>query len=276
MTATPDHDALRYALAYVRRGWSVIPVRPRGKRPLIPWGAQQHRCADEAEVERWFERSPGANVGIVTGQVSGLAVLDVDVLHRGDESLRELERLHGPLPRTIEAATGGGGRHVYFAHPGSLVHNQVGLAPGIDLRGDGGFVVAPPSIHPLGRHYEWTHPPDQTPLAPMPPWLLRLIQRREGRAGHSLAHWRRLTGAGAEEGERNNTIASLAGHLLWHGVDPAVALELLRCWNATRCRPPLPEDEVARTVESIVRLHLREHGDGGECDESAAPPDRRG
>lgn len=267
----PD-DALTCALAYVERGWSVIPVRPGGKRPLIPWGAHQRRCADEAEVRRWFRRWPGANVGIVTGVISSLAVLDVDARHGGAPSLAELERAHAPMPPTVAAATGGGGSHLYFAHPGGLLHSQVGLAPGIDLRADGGFVVAPPSIHPSGRRYEWSRSPDRTPLAPMPPWLLRLVRGRGGRSGHPIAHWRRLTRAGAREGERNNSIASLAGHLLWHGVDPAVVLDLLLCWNATRCRPPLADDEVARTVDSIVRLHLQERDDAGETGDDAPRP----
>jgi hypothetical protein len=260
------------ALAYLGRGWSVIPVGPRDKRPMVPWGAFQHRYADEAEIREWFQRWPAANIGIVTGIISRLAVLDVDARHGGDTSLMELERAHAPLPHTIEARTGGGGRHVYFAHPGGLVHNQVGLAPGIDLRADGGFVVAPPSVHPSGRCYEWSHPPDETPLAPMPPWLLRRVRRGADRAGHPLAHWRQLLRAGVQEGERNNSIASLAGHLLWHGVDPAVSLELLLCWNATRCHPPLALDEVVRTVESIVRLHVHGRADAEEPAGGAGPP----
>lgn len=272
MAPREPRDALTSALTYVRRGWSVIPVWPRDKRPSIPWGAHQRRCADEAEVREWFQRWPEANVGIVTGAVSSLVVLDVDARHGGDDSLAKLERAHGPLPHTIEAATGGGGRHMYFAHPGGgLVHNQVGLAAGIDLRADGGFVVAPPSIHPSGRRYEWSHPPDETPLASMPSWLLRVVRRRGARLGHPIAHWRRLLSTGVEEGARNTSVASLAGHLLWHGVDPAVALELLLCWNATRCRPPLSPSEVARTVESIVGLHLQERRDGRAPGDDAPP-----
>jgi hypothetical protein len=83
-----------------------------------------------------------------------------------------------------------------------------------------------------------------------------------GRRGHSLSHWRRLLREGVAEGERNNSIASLAGHLLWHGVDAEVATELLLTWNAVRCRPPLDADEVVRTVASITRLH-----EEGESDE---------
>ncbi len=262
MTLRPEREALDSALAYVRRGWSVIPLWPREKRPLIPWARYQHGRADATEIREWFHRWPAANLGIVTGAVSSLVVLDVDPLHGGDESLRALEEAHGVLPRTIAAITGGGGRHIYFAHPGGLVPNKVGLATGIDLRGDGGFVVAPPSIHPSGRRYAW-RAPDVPALAPMPPWLLQLVLESGYRPGHTLAHWRRLVNQGVAEGERNTSVASLVGHLLWHGIDPTVVLDLLLCWNATRCRPPLPEDEVARTVESIMRLHVRNREDAG-------------
>jgi hypothetical protein len=245
------------ALAYARRGWSVIPLWPREKRPLIPWAPYQHHRPEEAEIREWFRRWPSANVGIVTGAVSSLVVVDVDPLHGGDDRLRALEEAHGPLPDTIKATTGGGGLHVYFAHPGGIVHNKVGLVAGIDLRGDGGFVVAPPSVHPSGRRYAWLVPDlaEHARPAPMPRWLLHFVRERGYRPGHTLAHWRRLVKEGIPEGERNNSVASLAGHLFWRGIDPEVILDLLLCWNASRCRPPLSEDEVARTVESIMRLH---------------------
>lgn len=255
------------ALAYARRGWSVVPLVPRGKHPLVRWLPHQETRADEAEIRGWFERWPEANVGVVTGAVSGLVVLDVDPQHGGADSLAELERSHGALPRTLEAATGGGGRHLYFRHPGRIVHNKVGLAPGIDLRADGGLIVCPPSIHPSGRRYAWAGVggPERVLAAPLPPWLLRLATEAPGAGGHPLAHWRQLVKDGVAEGARNNTLASFAGHLLWHGVDPKVVLDLLLCWNRMRCRPPLPDDEVAGVVDSITRLHLREReAEGGD------------
>jgi len=191
----------------------------------------------------------------MAGAVSNLVVLDVDARHGGEESLAALVRAHGVLPRTIEAETGGGGRHLYFAHPGGVVPNRAGLAPGLDLRGDGGMVVAPPSLHASGRRYRWKRPPEQSPLAPIPEWLLRMARPAGPRTGHPLAHWRRLVREGVAEGARNSTIASLAGHLLWHGVDTQVVLELLRAWNRARCRPPLEDEEVARVVESNARRH---------------------
>ena len=93
---------LEAALGYLRRGWSAIPIEPRGKRPLVAWLEFQDRAATPAEVEEWFARWPEANVGIVTGHVSGLVVLDVDPAHGGADSLARLEAAHGPLAATVE------------------------------------------------------------------------------------------------------------------------------------------------------------------------------
>jgi hypothetical protein len=161
------------ALDYLARGWSVIPIREREKRPAVAWKAYQEKHVTESTLHEWFRRSPDFNVGIVTGALSGLVVLDVDPRHGGKESLRKLEREHGALPRTIEAITGGGGRHVYFSHPGRVTRNRTNIEPGIDLRGDGGCIVAPPSIHPSGKRYRWKkdHAPGELELAPLPDWL---------------------------------------------------------------------------------------------------------
>lgn len=138
-----------------------------------------------------------------------------------------------------------------------MVHNRVGIEHGIDLRGDGGYVVAPPSLHPAGGPYRWIlgREPSTVEPAVLPAWLHRRLGLPAPRSAHPLAYWRALVREGVEEGERNNTLAWLAGHLLRHGIDPVVALDLLLSWNAARCRPPLPENEVAKVVESITRLH---------------------
>lgn len=252
-------DTLATARAYAARGWSVIPFEPQGKRPALAWLEFQKRCATVEEIDRWFRHRRDANVGIVMGVVSDVVVLDIDSGHGGADSLRELENERGPLPVTVEAITGGGGRHLYFAHPGGTVPNRVGLAPGIDVRGDGGCVVAPPSLHASGRRYTWARgrAPGEAPIAPMPHWLLAYVRPERAHPGHSPAHWRELVRSNIEQGMRNNALASLAGHLLWHGIDPEVALELLLGWNRMRCRPPLADDEVAAVVESITHLHGR-------------------
>ncbi|HYM01447.1 MAG TPA: bifunctional DNA primase/polymerase [Stellaceae bacterium] len=242
---------------YMRRGWSVIPLRPASKLPAIRWDRHQRAHADEAAVQDWVRRWPDLNIGIVTGAVSGLVVVDIDRRHDGVESLAALERLYGPLPSTVEAVTGGGGRHLYFAAPPTGLRNRAGVAAGVDLRGEGGMVVAPPSIHPSGGRYRWRpgHEPGALPLAVLPHWLIRLAGDRPAGQGHGLAHWRALVREGVEEGRRNNTIASFAGHLLWHGVDAEIVLELMLCWNRQRCRPPLDDGEVAQVVASITHLH---------------------
>ncbi len=248
------------AFDYLRRGWSVIPLRPRAKLPIVPWEEYQHRRAGEAELAEWFRRWPQANLGVVTGMISNLAVLDIDPRHGGEDSLHRLEEANGSLPPTVEAETGGGGHHFYFALPAASVRNRAALAPGVDLRAEGGMVVVPPSCHPSGRLYRWLPGRDPAAVMPaaMPDWLVRLARGGDQPRGHSAAYWRDLVQAGVGEGARNTTIASLAGHLLWHGVDPEVATEFLLCWNRVRCRPPLPDDEVARVAQSITRLHQRE------------------
>ena len=245
------------ALHYAEYHWSVIPIRAYDKRPLIKWQEFQQRRASEAEINEWYQRGTNANGGIVTGKGSGIVVLDIDFQHGGDKSLATWEQQHGPLPRTVEVKSGGGGRHLYFKHPGGVVHNKVGLAPGIDLRGDGGCIVAPPSSHPSGNAYLWLigHGPGEIPIAELPSWLLTLVTGKGQTAGHTIQYWQQLVRTGVTKGARNDTIASLAGHLLWHGVDGDVVQELLLCWNRIRCQPPLVDEEVIRTMQSITRLH---------------------
>ena len=249
---------LAAALDYLARGWSVVPVVPRAKRPMVPWRAFQKRRPREDEVRKWFTRWPDANVSVVTGALSGLVVLDVDPRHGGAQALAAIETRHGALPQTVESVTGGGGRHVYFAHPGGEVRNRVGLAPGIDLRGDGGTIVAPPSIHPSGNPYRWRagHGPAEMAPAPLPAWLL--APRFAGRAAGGGADWcRALFAHPLEGGARQAVLAAYARHLLAHDVDPDVALELLLAWNHARARPPLADGEI------IAALRRAEAAGGG-------------
>ncbi len=199
MTESVHDSLLPAALVYIQRfKWPVFPVhginaaggctcgkadckRP-GKHPvgkLVPEGLKD-ASLDPAVVTEWWRQAPYANIGVPTGWVSGLAVLDVDSAKEGDDSLYDLERRFSPLPVTPQVLTGGGGFHYLFAHPGEgiRIRNSVeGLGPGLDVRGDGGYIIAAPSRHVSGRTYEWElsrHIKD-TPLAPVPPWLLERI-----------------------------------------------------------------------------------------------------
>ena len=113
-----------------------------------------------------------------------------------------------------------------------------------------------------GSSETWTDTPgiSRSPFRTLPESLHRILGGGGAGQGHPLSYWRSLVREGVEEGQRNTTIASFAGHLFWRGIDPEVALELLLAWNRVACRPPLSDDEVARTVDNIARLHAREHG----------------
>lgn len=239
------------AEAYVALGWSPIPLRA-DKRPWVPWEAYQRRRAAPEEIEAWRRRFRPLNVGIVTGAISGLVVLDSDG-ERGDASLAGKHLPPTPTVRT------GKGIHRYYRHPGHPVPNAVGLLPGVDLRGDGGYVVAPPSMHPSGRRYEWVQglSPWDLPPAPMPEWLRQALRPPDLRPPRPPEWWRRFVADGAVEGTRNNSVARLAGHLLRRGVDPFVVLELCLAWNQARCRPPLDAEEVACVVNSIAGRERR-------------------
>lgn len=182
MTTPTPPDNLHAALTYARRGWRVVPVPPGSKVPTITaW--QKEGTTDEARIRHWWTTAPDHGIGIVCGEASGLWVLDVDVAgdKAGDETLAELIDAHGPLPDTYEVVTGSGGRHIYLKWPqGQIIRNSASgaLGPGLDVRGEGGFVVAPPSLHASGRRYE-VEASAPTHIAPAPAWLLGLLAARD-------------------------------------------------------------------------------------------------
>lgn len=160
LKAQASSASLEAALGYRRRGWSVIPAG-KDKRPLISWEPYQHRLPTEEEVKSWYKQWPWAGVGVVCGRISGLIVLDIDPRHQGDETLLQWTEKGWRLPPCPTVKTGGGGCHFYLAHPGGEIPTIPALAPGIDLKAEGSYVIAPPSIHPSGNEYTWY--PDASP-----------------------------------------------------------------------------------------------------------------
>lgn len=145
-------------------GFAVFPVSNpvsgdanSGKKPLVRW--KDEATTDIEKISKWWQRWPNANIGIKTGPDSGIFVLDIDVGEGkvGLESLQALESKIGPLNPALIARTGGGGLHLFFAYPqdGHVPNSAGRIAPNIDVRGDGGYVVAPPSQHQSGKFYEW-------------------------------------------------------------------------------------------------------------------------
>lgn len=253
------------ALRYTTRGWLVIPLHsPSGKgcscgRSECESPAKHPRTfhglkdasREPATIREWWSRWPDANIGIVTGPDSGIFVLDVDG-KQGEESLIDLMGRYGPLPDTLTVRTGGGGQHLYFLwSEGADVRNsQKKIAPGLDIRGRGGYVVAEPSVHKSGQPYEVTN---STSPALCPGWLVSLIQqpqaaqtRQSGPAAAALAT------APIRKGARTPTLFKTAGKLRAEGVPLEAITETLLTLNKS-FDPPLDEKRVIATAQGITR-----------------------
>ena len=160
--------ATTYASRY---GWRVFPVAAMGKVPLTKDGFKS-ATSDLDQIAEWWERWPEANLGIATGPLSGVWVLDVDDLDGLDSMVAE----HGELPHTLTAQTGSGGQHWWFTHPDEQIANRAGFWPGLDVRGEGGYVVVPPSLHPNGNAYVWLT--SGVKPVPAPDWLVDMVSRK--------------------------------------------------------------------------------------------------
>lgn len=273
---------LQAALQYQEKGLSVIPVNPpirdengkdNGKKPLIKWEEFQKRIAEPKEIEEWFKRWPDSRVGIVTGEVSGLDVVDVDTKQGEDKLIEalgeELSTFNPPM-----ASTPRGGKHLYVQASGE--GNKTGFLPGVDYRGEGGYILAPPSIGLDGTRYEW-HPGASLfdlPLAEMPRALAYLFnslyKHRGGHGGQPSSDLSRLPLTSVDllnfdQGNRDNTLFHIANCLAKGGM-PAKEIELLLALIASKiCSPPFPEKEIPVKVQSALkRMESQERNVAGD------------
>ena len=260
---------LQAALGYADRGWPVLPLygvrdegcscgatdcTAAGKHPAIASGTDHTAASTDHEViAGWFRNQPDRNVGLVTGARSDLIVIDVDVPGpnggaNGLATLAELDQRHGALPKTRTHLSGGGGHHLLFRHPGGgRIPSRAGsLGPGVDVKADGGYVVAPPSSHASGNTYKLTHDRE---LAKLPAAWLTLLRGRPSEPAAAAAH----AATPIPEGTRNVTLTRLAGSIRRAGFsEQAIAAALLET-NQERCRPPLQEPEVRLIAKSIAK-----------------------
>lgn len=196
-SADRNWTAAEWATFYVvELGWPVFPLRPRSKAPLSDAAlgllhGKNDATKDRARVREIWQRYCDAGVGVVSGAESGVVFVDVDPRNDGDNGLKDLESEYGRLPIGPVSLTGGGGTHAAFAHPGHPLRsrNNLGGYRGVDLKADGGYVVAPPSVHPNGVRYAWNPQlhPIATAIPPCPVFVVDLASRGKTLAARGYA-----------------------------------------------------------------------------------------
>lgn len=258
-----ETTCLDAALSFARRGIPVLPLA--AKRPLVARGVYA-ASTEKSRIRAWFSRWRTANFGVVTGEASGLLVLDVDPRARGDESLEALLHTLGSLPPTPRVLTGGGGDHLYFLFPERLGSLVGCAAPGIDVKAGGGYVVGPGSVHENGRSYKWAPSSslDDLPLAALPSRWRDALRRPASNSAHPIGDTARFVPTSEREaraaayvakvppaisGNRGHNATFLLACKLVRGfmLPDEAALRLLRQWNAT-CQPPWSEAELKRKI----------------------------
>ena len=245
------------ALSYAEAGWHVHPLRPKAKQPLTPHGVKD-ATDNPALVEEWWRRWPTANIGLAIPP--HCLVVDID----SPEAWGTLQAEDLTLPSTASASTGRG-RHLWYTLAKPSGANRVGLFPGLDIRAHGGYVVAPPSVHPTGTVYTWEVDLELRNLCRCPQWLLDRLRPLEQRApgqgprGRSAEEWFEAVSNTVTEGNRNQALAQLSG-LLFRRLPAKVAADLAQCWAKARLSPPLSGHEAQRTIDSIAGRELRRRG----------------
>jgi len=258
------NELLKAALDYAKLGWKVIPLhgvsenghclcregctgKITGKKPHIKeWG--EKATTDETTIRAWWSKWKDANVGIVTG--GPLLVVDVDPRNGGNETLTAIEKEHGQLA-TAQILTGGGGAHYYFLKDkDKKIKGGTGLLGlGIDIKSEGGFVVAPPSRHSSGEIYKWVteHPH----LRALPAWLLEEINKKHTKTPEVLPD--RIPA-----GERHDVLLSYAGRLRQAGLTYEEISQKLNEAN-TRCVPPCSLSEIDEIAQSIMNYRVADY-----------------
>jgi putative DNA primase/helicase len=256
------------ALELARRGWHVFPTHSTdkngacscgnsdcsngGKHPRTPSGLKDATTYEQT-IRNWWTTWPHANVAARTGAVSDIFVLDVDVKKgaKGYESLAALETEHGKLPDTLRATTWSGGKHYVFRYPGDPVKNRTGFRPGLDIRGDGGYVlVAPSEIG--GNAYQWDNP--DTAIVDAPGWLFDTLADDRLTSTSSVSFDLRMALDGFPEGSRNDGVFRYACSLR-HKDIPYEEAKVLVLGVANACNPPLPEQEAIQCLDSAYKRY---------------------
>ena len=262
------------AVEYINRGLAVFPLEKGGKKPITRNGCND-ATTDAAQVKAWWQQYPEANIGIATGKRSGgIVVIDLDIDEDkgidGYHSLQDWERENGSFPDSWLAITGRGGYHMYF-HTDMEVRNRAGIIDGIDVRGDGGYVVAPPSIHSNGRRYEWEYAPEDIEIAEANGTVKYFLQlgTEQYKSSFSMP-------AVIRAGERNSMLFRFACMMQSKGASDEAVYAATMKENESACNPPLPEKEVSVIVKSVTERYKKGKpiyvNDAGEATQGKRDP----
>ena len=248
-------NLLDAALAYAEKGFSVIPIQS-DKKPFLKWESCQKRRSTPEEIREWWSKWPSAMVGIVTGAISGISVIDVDE-SQGHEELQKYVPDSLLMPT---AMTPRGGQHLYFKTPSPSIGNNARIIPGCDFRGEGGYVVAPPSTNGTGKAYTWLpglslqeiEPP------PLPAAYLCYIDNNNAWGGYRGGNRGDVTQNVTlfKEGRRDNDLFHVANTLAKGGMPEKEILQVLERL-ADSCTPPFPKGEIKVKIESALKRSAR-------------------
>ncbi len=239
------------AIEYAKKGFAVFPLKYRDKVPLTRNGCKD-ATTDAAQIKAWWQKYPNANIGLATGSVSqNVFVIDLDIDEDrgidGYHSLEDWQREHGDFPETWTAITGRGGYHLYYRGNGRI-KNRAGIIDGVDIRGNGGYVVAPPSIHKNGRRYEWEYSPDEFELAKADNNVMYFLNHDDHRQSASFTMPNIVSA-----GQRNQMLFRFACMMQAKGASDQSVFAATMAENESSCLPPLTEQEVRIIVSSATK-----------------------
>jgi replicative DNA helicase len=259
------------------------------KQPLVPWKKYQTQLPTKEEVHHWFTMNPDANIGVITGPVSNLLVFDLDSQHA-----EEYAEENGGFPDTPISITGRG-RHVWVKYPEGIdFKNSVNKNLDIDIRADGGFVVAPPSQHGSGNFYEWQegYSLADYKLAPCNEWMMYYLEHLHEAPDKkkeppteiaSVLEWVdtnksskkkesseneivEILKNGCSQGSRNHTATKVAGHLIKTIKNKDEAMVMLENWNLKN-NPPLDFSELKSVFESVAAMEKKSQKEAAKAEE---------
>ena len=239
------------AIEYAKKGFAVFPLKYHDKVPLTRNGCKD-ATTDAAQIKAWWQKYPNANIGLATGSVSqNVFVIDLDIDEDrgidGYHSLEDWQREHGDFPETWTAITGRGGYHLYYRGNGRI-KNRAGIIDGVDIRGNGGYVVAPPSIHKNGRRYEWEYSPDEFELAKADNNVMYFLNHDDHRQSASFTMPNIVSA-----GQRNQMLFRFACMMQAKGASDQSVFAATMAENESSCSPPLTEQEVRIIVSSATK-----------------------